>query len=68
MDGVAQNLLPRVAISALERAVYIQKPSLLERGDGEGNRAGPKDLLKFLFGKFPIPLRFRKGGLGELQI
>ena len=24
--------------------------------------------MKFLFGKFPIPLRFRKGGLGELQI
>ena len=68
VDCVAKHFFSRIAVPLLKRSIYVQESSFLQSRDGERNWAGTKDFLKFLFGKFPTPLRFRKGGLGVLQI
>src|SRR5437660_5908410 len=68
MDGTAENFVSRITISVLERTIHIQESALLQGGDGEGNWAGAKYLLEFLFGDLPISLRLRQGGFGLLEI
>src|SRR5579872_4788492 len=48
VDGAAQYFCPRIAVSALERRVHVNEPSLSQGCDRERNRARAEDFLKLV--------------------
>ena len=68
VDSVAKHFFPRITVPALKRRIYIQKSSLFNGRDGEGNWTGTKNFLKFLLGELPVSFSLSQRGLRFVEI
>lgn len=57
MNSVANQFCARIAVAALERGIDIQETAVVERGNGERDRARSKDFLKFVIGNLAALFR-----------
>jgi len=68
MVGITRHFFAQIAVPVVKSGTDIQEPSFLHRRNRDGDWAGAKDLLEFLFGNPRVSFGLRECGFCFTQI